>query len=350
MTVDNMAKTLMKKKEFYDKLKNIPKAEIHLHIEAVPTRKFVQKLLVRQDAKYQDMANVDKVFCYDNLPDFISAFLLVQGAFKEPEDFAELMESARDYLIDNGIVYAEMFFAPTAFLKKGWKFEQILDFFVKKIDEIYETHHIKIRLLIDVSRTFGAENAQNNLDLVCKYGSDKIIGIGLGGNEVKGPAAEYQSVYANAKKAGLYRVAHAGEDVGPESVWDSIKLLDAQRIGHGISSIQDENLVKYLADNKIPLEICPTSNVFTKKYVKKIEEHPIRAFFDKGVIVTVNTDDPTFFNVSLLDEYWNLYSKLNFTLDEIKQVIINAFEVSFISDDDKKRYIEEVNKAWEKNF
>ena len=105
-----------------------------------------------------------------------------------------------------------------------------------------------------------------------------------------------------------------------------------------------------MADNKIPLEICPTSNVFTKKYVKKIEEHPIRAFFDKGVIVTVNTDDPTFFNVSLLDEYWNLYSKLNFTLDEIKQVIINAFEVSFISDDDKKRYIEEVNKAWEKNF
>jgi adenosine deaminase len=225
-----------------------------------------------------------------------------------------------------------------------------MDFFVKKIDEIYEKDHIKIRLLIDVSRTFGAENAQNNLDIVLKYNSDKIIGIGLGGAESKGPAAEYKDVYANAKKAGLCRVAHAGEDVGPESVWDSIKLLDAQRIGHGISSIQDENLVKYLADNKIPLEICPTSNVFTKKYVQKIEDHPIRPFFDKGVIVTVNTDDPTFFNVSLLDEYWNLYTKLNFTLDEIKQIIINAFEVSFMPENDKKAYIEEVNKAWEANF
>ncbi|MBQ3922189.1 MAG: adenosine deaminase, partial [Spirochaetales bacterium] len=303
-----MAKKLMKKKDFYDKLKNIPKAEIHLHIEALPSRKFVSKLLSRQDPKYNDMANVDEVFTYDNLTQFIQAFLLVQGAFKEPEDFAGLMESARDYLVDNGIVYAEMFFAPTAFLKKGWKFEQIMDFFVKKIDEIYEKDHIKIRLLIDVSRTFGAENAQNNLDIVLKYNSDKIIGIGLGGAEIKGPAAEYKDVYANAKKAGLCRVAHAGEDVGPESVWDSIKLLDAQRIGHGISSIQDENLVKYLADNKIPLEICPTSNVFTKKYVQKIEDHPIRPFFDKGVIVTVNTDDPTFFNVSLLDEYWNLYT------------------------------------------
>lgn len=340
----------MDKKEFYDKLKNIPKAEIHLHIEALPSRKFVSKLLSRQDPKYNDMANVDEVFTYDNLTQFIQAFLLVQGAFKEPEDFAGLMESARDYLIDNGIVYAEMFFAPTAFLKKGWQFEQIMDFFVKKIDEIYEKDHIKIRLLIDVSRTFGAENAQNNLDLVLKYNSDKIIGIGLGGAEIKGPAAEYKDVYANAKKAGLCRVAHAGEDVGPESVWDSIKLLDAQRIGHGISSIQDENLVKYLADNKIPLEICPTSNVFTKKYVQKIEEHPIRPFFDRGVIVTVNTDDPTFFNVNLLDEYWNLYSKLNFTLDEIKQVLINAFEVSFMPENDKKAYIEEVNKAWGKNF
>ena len=345
-----MANKLMDKKEFYDKLKNIPKAEIHLHIEALPSRKFVSKLLSRQDPKYKDMANVDEVFTYDNLTQFIQAFLLVQGAFKEPEDFAGLMESARDYLIDNGIVYAEMFFAPTAFLKKGWQFEQIMDFFVKKIDEIYEKDHIKIRLLIDVSRTFGAENAQNNLDLVLKYNSDKIIGIGLGGAEIKGPAAEYKDVYANAKKAGLCRVAHAGEDVGPESVWDSIKLLDAQRIGHGISSIQDENLVKYLADNKIPLEICPTSNVFTKKYVQKIEEHPIRPFFDKGVIVTVNTDDPTFFNVNLLDEYWNLYSKLNFTLDEIKQVIINAFEVSFMPEADKAKYIEEVNKAWGKNF
>ncbi|MBP5450170.1 MAG: adenosine deaminase [Spirochaetales bacterium] len=340
----------MKKKDFYDKLKNIPKAEIHLHIEALPSRKFVSKLLSRQDPKYNDMANVDEVFTYDNLTQFIQAFLLVQGAFKEPEDFAGLMESARDYLVDNGIVYAEMFFAPTAFLKKGWKFEQIMDFFVKKIDEIYEKDHIKIRLLIDVSRTFGAENAQNNLDIVLKYNSDKIIGIGLGGAEIKGPAAEYKDVYANAKKAGLCRVAHAGEDVGPESVWDSIKLLDAQRIGHGISSIQDENLVKYLADNKIPLEICPTSNVFTKKYVQKIEDHPIRPFFDKGVIVTVNTDDPTFFNVSLLDEYWNLYTKLNFTLDEIKQIIINAFEVSFMPENDKKAYIEEVNKAWEANF
>ena len=340
----------MKKKDFYDKLKNIPKAEIHLHIEALPSRKFVSKLLSRQDPKYNDMANVDEVFTYDNLTQFIQAFLLVQGAFKEPEDFAGLMESARDYLVDNGIVYAEMFFAPTAFLKKGWKFEQIMDFFVKKIDEIYEKDHIKIRLLIDVSRTFGAENAQNNLDIVLKYNSDKIIGIGLGGAEIKGPAAEYKDVYANAKKAGLCRVAHAGEDGGPESVWDSIKLLDAQRIGHGISSIQDENLVKYLADNKIPLEICPTSNVFTKKYVQKIEDHPIRPFFDKGVIVTVNTDDPTFFNVSLLDEYWNLYTKLNFTLDEIKQIIINAFEVSFMPENDKKAYIEEVNKAWEANF
>ncbi len=345
-----MAKQLLDKQDFYNRLRNIPKSEIHVHVEAMLTRKFVSELLSKEDKKYEDMANVDKIFCYDSLPKFIDAFLFIQSAFKEPDDFAKLMDSARDYLAQNGIVYAEMFFAPTAFLKKGWKFEQIMDIFVKKIDEIYAKDKIKIRILVDVSRTFGAENAQNNLDLVLKYGSDKIIGIGLGGNEVKGPAAEYKDVYANAKKAGLYRVAHAGEDVGPESVWDSIKLLDAQRIGHGISSVQDKELIKYLVENKIPLEVCPTSNVFTKKYVKKIEEHPIRQMYDDGVIVTVNTDDPTFFNVSLLDEYWNLYTKLDFTLDEIKDLIIKSYQVSFLPENDKNAYISMVNDAWSKNF
>ena len=138
--------------------------------------------------------------------------------------------------------------------------------------------------------------------------------------------------------------------MGPESVRDSINVLNAERSGHGITSIQDEKLVQYLAEKQIPLEVCPTSNTFTKKVVKTIEEHPIRAFFDKGLLVTVNTDDPVFFKVTLLDEFWALHKKAGFTMDQIKVLLENSYKASFLSDAQKKKCIKELDAAWEENI
>lgn len=208
--------------------------------------------------------------------------------------------------------------------------------------------NITVKVIVDVSRSFGVENALQNLRSVIDYDSKNIIGIGLGGYEANGPAKDFVKVFKIAKENGFRTVAHAGEDVGPESIWDSIKLLGAERIGHGISAIYDEELMNYLAEKKIPLEICPTSNVFTKKYVKKYEEHPIKKFYEKGILVTVNTDDPTFFNVELIEEYWNLYEKLNFSLEDIKNLIINGFKASFLSEKKKKKFIKKVNLIWKK--
>ena len=167
---------------------------------------------------------------------------------------------------------------------------------------------------------------------------------------LKGPAKDFERVFAKARKAGLHVVAHAGEDVESWSIKDALHLLKAERIGHGITAAQDAELVKEMAKTQVPFEICPTSNTFTKKIVSRIEDHPIRALYDAGCFVTVNTDDPAFFGVSLIDEYWNLYSKLNFTLDEIKTIILNGFKASFISDSAKKKYTSAVNKAWKEWF
>lgn len=340
----------MDKETFYKLLKKIPKTEIHLHSEALISKEAASEILSKNNQKYKDKKVIDKLFSYKDLKGFINVFLLLQNGFKKLSDFEKLFKSILPYLKRNGIIHTELFFSPSNFLKNGLVFEDIIKIFIEEIKKIKQEEDIDIKIIIDVSRTFGLENAQRNLELTIKCECDTIIGIGLGGDENKGPAKEYAKVFKKAKEHGFHRVAHAGEDVGPESIWDAINYLKAERIGHGISSIKDNDLIDYLFKNQIPLEICPTSNIFTKRFVKKIEDHPIKSLYDKGILVTLNTDDPAFFNVELLDEYWNLYTKLNFSLNDIKNVIINGFKASFISEDKKKNYIKKVNEAWDKYF
>jgi len=340
----------MEKDKFTTLLKKIPKAEIHLHSEALISKKTISKILSRKDPKYRNIAEVEKLFSYNNLTDFIKVFLSIQSAFKEISDFKELFSNILPYLKRNGIEYTEIFFAPSNFVRNGICFEDIMNVLINEIEHIKKYEKIKIKVIIDVSRTFGLENAKKNLDYVIKCKCKNIIGIGLGGDEKKGSARVFEDVFKKAKKLGYHRVAHAGEDVGPQSVWDAINYLDVERIGHGISSVKDKKLIKYLVEKQIPLEICPTSNIFTGRFVKKIEKHPVKKLFTEGVMVTLNTDDPAFFNIELLDEYWNLYSKLDFSLEDIKKIIINGFKASFMTNDNKKIYIKKVEDAWKKYF
>lgn len=347
MPMINIEDFKLTEKKFCALLAKIPKAEVHLHIEAVITLKSVKKLYKERHG--QEMSKEDQIslFSYEDLNGFIKAFLLVQDLFTSVEDFNYVFDDLGEYMVANNIVYTEAFFAPTAFIKKGFDYGEMTKIFSKKIKEIKEKHGCVIKLLLDVSRTFGCENAMKNYELLAKYPCKDVIGIGLGGNEAKGPAKEFEPVFQKAKEEGWRVVAHAGEDVGSESIWDSINYLGAERIGHGIAAIHDEKLISHLKETQLPLEICVTSNVFTKRYVKTAEEHPVRQFFDKGVFVTINTDDPVFFKTTLLEEFWICHSKLNFTLDEIKQLIHNSFNATFLSKHKKHEYIKMADKAWE---
>lgn len=337
----------MEKTEFYTFLKSVPKAEIHLHIEAVPTIHTVKALYKKRFGKKMSDEDIKNLFSYDDLNGFIQAFLKVQDLFTSEDDFNYVFDDLETYLLENNIVYTEAFFAPTAFLKKGFEYPKMIKIFSKKIAEIKKNHGITIKLLLDVSRTFGCENAMKNYELLKQYSCDDVIGIGLGGAEAKGPAKEYAPVFEKALSEGFHAVAHAGEDVGPESMWDTINYLHAERIGHGITAIQDEKLMETLKETQLPLEVCPTSNVFTKHYVKSIAEHPIRKFYDKGIYVTVNTDDPVFFKTTLIEEFWKLHSEANFSMNEIKKLILNAFNALFTTDNVKKSWCEKVEKAFE---
>lgn len=337
----------MNKKDFYSLLKAVPKAEIHIHSEAVISRNTVKKLYKACNGKEMTADDMNSLFSYNDLPGFIGAFLKIQSYFTKTSDFDLVFSDFGHYLEDNNIVYCETFFSPTSFIKKGFDFSDMMATVSKAIEKIETEQKRTIKLLIDVSRTFGEANAQHNLDLIIKENDKDIIGIGLGGDEAKGPAKEYAQVFKNAQKAGLHAVAHAGEDVDSSSIKDAINLCGAERIGHGITAVNDEPLMAELAKTKLPLEICPTSNTFTKKIVSRMADHPVRKLYDKGVFITINTDDPTFFGASLIDEYWNIYSELHFSLDEIKQIILNGFNAAFISDNQKKTYCTAATKAWD---
>ena len=336
----------MKETEFNSFLAKIPKAEIHIHIEAVMSFRTIEKLYERRFGKKMSSADEAELFSYDNLNGFIKAFLAVQDLFQSVSDFKYVFDDFGKYLAKNNIVYCEAFFAPSAFLKKGFDYGEMISLFSEKIAEIKAKHNIVIKLLLDVSRTFGCDNAMKNYELLKQYPCKDIIGIGLGGAEQKGPAKNFEPVFSRAHADGFHAVAHAGEDVGPESVWDTIKFLRAERIGHGITSVQDPRLMDYLAETQLPLEVCITSNVFTKRFIDTVENHPIRRMYDENIFVTVNTDDPLFFKTNLIEEYWKCYKKLHFTLPEIKRLICNGFNASFLSDTAKKSYIREVNAAW----
>lgn len=332
----------MEKDEFFAIMKSIPKAELHIHVEAVPTMETLKALHKKSTGEVLTDEEIKTLFSYDNLDGFIKAFLKVQDMLVSVDDFNFVFDDLAKYLVANNIVYCEAFFAPTAFLKKGFDYGKMVLLFSKKIAEIKRKHRITVKLLVDVSRTFGIENALNNYALLKKYPCKDVIGIGLGGAESKGACNEYKAVFDKALNEGFHAVCHAGEDIGPESIWEAVNLLHAERIGHAVTAIQDEKLMAELKNRQIPLEICVTSNIFTKKYVKMASEHPIRQYFDDGLLVTVNTDDPVFFKTTLTEEYWKLYSECNFSLDEIKQLIINSFNASFMSEKDKANWIEKV--------
>jgi adenosine deaminase len=313
----------------------IPKTEIHVHLEAMASADTVWKLIERHKLVIPGVTSrgdLQRRFKVRSLDEFIDLFInVIQNSFRDADDLDLILDDARDYLKRNNIVYAEIFVAPSKLIMNGIDFKVISAKLDAAMDRLKKQDGVDVRFIVDVSRSYGVENARKNLELTLANKGRSIIGIGLGGSEASGPARDYGDVFAKAVNGGLKVVAHAGEDIGPESIWDALNILKASRIGHGISAIQDDKLMDYLAEKRIPLEICPTSNLFTGRYVTKLSKHPIRKFFDKGIKVTVNTDDPSIFGVELVDEYMNLFVGGVFKIEELVTIIGNGVFSTFLT-------------------
>jgi len=322
----------MEKEQFFEFMRKIPKAEIHLHLE---------DFLAGEAAREEQVKS---------LSDFVLLFRSVQDSLRDMEDMTIAFKNIVRYMKQNGVVYAEVFFSPGRFLRQfGWDYQNLVKFFEKFARDIRRRQGFVIKFLVDISRSHGVDNASDVLDHVIKYRSRDIIGIGLGGDEEIGPARDYAQLFKRARESGLRTVAHAGESDGPHSIMDAVKLLQAERIGHATSAVDCPEVLDYLIKNQIPLEIAPTSNLVIGKYVKDISAHPLKQYLEKGAFITLNTDDPTLFNTCLVGEYWNLYHKMGYDVRHLYFIIVNGFRASFMSDGKKRNYIKMVNKTWRDN-
>ena len=344
---DRIAPTLepaASEKKLVEFIRLMPKTEIHLHLEACISKETLAGMLVQNKRKC-DPTELDKLYKFTNLQEFIKLFLFIIDSIVSPDDFNLIFKNLREYMDNNSVRYAEVFYAPSRMVQNGLDFNEIAQTLDRLSRECRLQGGPDVRFLVDVSRTFGPENASKNLQRVLGAKCNSIIGIGLGGAELMGPARDFADVFSQAHAEGLHAVAHSGEDDGPWSVRDSVETLKAERIGHGTSAIQDPALLDLLKEKEIPLEICLTSNVFTGKYVREERNHPVRRYYDEGLICTVNTDDPEIFNVNLTGEYFKFYKFLDFTVSELVDLVRQGVLATFQSDKNRmwKEFEKEIN-------
>lgn len=312
-------------REWFDRL---PKVELHLHLEGAIPHRVLWELLQKYGGE-PAIATIEDLaarFIYRDFPHFIQTWTWMTGLLREYDDFQFVAEAVAGDLARQNIRYAEMFYSPADFLPAGLEPQRLTEAIRRGVKKVPA---VEIALVADLVRDYGPERAARMLACVTEVRSLGVIGIGLGGGEHKVPPEPFAPVYREARELGFKTSAHAGEAAGPESVWGVIHALQVDRIGHGTRAIEDPRLVDYLAEHKIPLELCLLSNVRTG-VVQKVAQHPARIYHQRGIPLSINTDDPSLFGNSLADEYFCLYQQLGFSAADILRLIEQSIETSWL--------------------
>jgi aminodeoxyfutalosine deaminase len=301
----------------------MPLTELHLHLEGTVSRQTVMLLdpLLSRDA-------VDDAWSFTDFPGFINCFKFVAQRLRGPEDYALVTRRMMQALAIQGISYAEVTLAAGVVLWRGFDFDAVWREIRAAQQDAFNESPVEIWWNLDAIRQFGPDHVMEVARLATRYVGGGAISFGIGGDEVGGPAHLFADAYRYAKDAGLRLTAHAGETDGPESIRAAL-AIGAERIGHGIRAIDDPELVRRLAAEQVPLEVCITSNVLTGA-VKSLDVHPVRRLFDAGVPITLNTDDPGVFDTTLQRELQIAKDRFGFSDAELAQIEATADRVRFV--------------------
>ncbi|MBU7032837.1 MAG: adenosine deaminase [Theionarchaea archaeon] len=301
------------------------------------------------DPSLTSVDDLEKRFRYTDFEHFIETWIWKNTCITEEKDFEIIAYEVLKELNHQNVKYVEAFYSPGDFENQGLSVPGITECMLKGINRAHTDFGIGCQLIMDIVRGDGIDTGLQRLEEVTPYLGKGILGIGLGGNEQKFPAEDYAPVYEEARKRGFRLTAHAGEAAGADSIWAAIRKLHAERIGHGTRAYEDPFLVSYLRNSRIPLEMCVVSNLKTG-ICTSYEDHPIARYYSQGLLVTVNSDDPTMFNTSINEEYAVLARHLGFSLHDLKSLSINGVRASFLSDEEKATLIETFNREWEQIF
>ncbi|MDR7255272.1 aminodeoxyfutalosine deaminase [Nocardioides sp. BE266] len=323
----------------------LPKAELHVHHVGSASPRIVSELAARHpDAGVpSDLEGLKEFFTFRDFAHFIDVYLAVVDLVRTPEDIRLLTyEVAREMAEGQNLRYAELTCTPYTSVVRGIAIQAYTEAIEDARVAAERDFGLVLRWIYDIPGESGLPAADATLEFALEHRTDALVGFGLGGPEVGVPRAQFQEHFGRARAEGLRSVPHAGETTGPETVWDSVRLLGAERIGHGCSAAQDPELLAHLAETGIALEVCPTSNIATRA-VDRIEDHPLRAFVDAGVTVTINSDDPPMFSTSLNHDYEVAAGLLDLDEVGVADLARAAVDASFAPDDVRARVRGEID-------
>ena len=308
-------------------VRQLPKAELHLHLEgAVEPATLLE--LRRQHGEQATLAETESLYRYTDFGSFLMAFKEVSAHLRGPDDYELVTYRLMQQLKEENVLHAEVYVAVGVCLYRKQDFAAIFEGLERGRSRGARDFGVSLLWIFDATRHFGVEEAQKVFELAARYKDRHVVGVGIGGDEVKAPPELFRSVYAYAQDHGLHLTAHAGETASPESIWGALNL-HAERIGHGLTAAQDPDLVEELAYRQIPVEICITSNLRTG-VCKSATDHPVKNYFDQGLMITLNTDDPALFGTSLAREYQFAQDSFGFTEEHLRELARNSFEASFL--------------------
>ena len=323
-------------------IKKVPKAELHLHIEGTLEPEHMFELAKRNNVSipYNNVEEVKSAYNFKNLDSFLNIYYQGSKVLIHEKDFFDLTWAYILKCKEDNIVHTEIFFDPQTHLDRGISFDIVIKGISKALDKANLEFGLTSKIIMCFLRHLDEESGFKALDQALKY-KNKIVGVGLDSSELGNPPKKFEKLFKKARNEGFLTVAHAGEEGPPEYILESINLLKVQRIDHGIQCLKDDNLVELLKKEKIPLTVCPLSNVKLCVF-DKIENHNLKKMLNKGLQVMVNSDDPAYFGGYLNKNLIETQMALDLSFEEIKTLIINSFKSSFLDDAKKKEWIEKI--------
>src|SRR5580692_1538092 len=328
-------------------IRRLPKAELHLHLEGTILPSTLVELSARHDARPIKLREAKALYKFDDFSSFIECFKAVTRRLIDPEDYELVTWRMMEHLARQGTVHAEVYISVGVIYM--WRnfdprcFEPIFAALERARERAARELDLSLYWIFDAVRHFTVEEAdrvfRKAAELRPHYPS--IIGIGLGGDERLTGSEPFRALYSEAAQTGLRLTNHAGETTGPEAIWEALSI-GSERIGHALSAIQDAALVEELKARNIPLELNPTSNVRTG-VCPSFADHPLREYFDRGLLVTLNSDDPALFGSDLANEFLLAHTEQGFTRDELRRLAANSIRASFLPDVEKTLWLARIN-------
>lgn len=324
-------------------IRQIPKAELHCHIEGTLEPELMFKLAKRNNIRipFNSPEEIRQKYQFTDLQSFLDIYYQGANVLRTEQDFYDL---TWEYLLrakEDNICHTEIFFDPQTHTDRGIAFEIVVNGIHRALKAGEQQLGISAHLIMCFLRHLSEEAAFNTLTQALPF-KDKIIAIGLDSGEKGNPPEKFQRVYEQAIKEGFLTVAHAGEEGPAQYIWDAIKLLKVKRIDHGVRCTEDPALVEFLKQHQIPLTVCPLSNVKLCVY-KELKQHNLKTLLHDGLCITINSDDAAYFGGYVVDNYLACHAQLGLTAEDIVLLAQNSFKASFLSDAQKAKYLREIS-------